>query len=320
MASIYYVLSGKIEKGKNKGLGNTKMVINYRIIINDDRLLDGLSPVVKIMTQIESSSDSEIVIDFSSTRFVSPVFALSLIIYLSKCRKKVSLKNVPGYLELIGLCNGGIKPDQMRHTEFLAILEHYASKTYIPIINFVASQNSDAKEAISSLVENMIIRQLNIRPNVANGLKYMIDETLDNITEHSESERGYIFAQAYPKKGFLDVCIADRGVTLLGSYRKLLDNEITTDSEAIKAANRGLSSKNLPDAENRGFGIKTSKQMLIKGLDGQYLMISGGSLYVKSPKMDSFFSMPNGLRWNGTIVALRIPYMSSTFNYIDYLE
>ena len=174
---------------------------------------------------------------------------------------------------------------------------------------------------LSSLIsENMIISQLNIQPNVAIGLKYMIDETLDNITEHSESDRGYIFAQAYPKKGFLDVCIADRGINLLGSYEKLSDNEIASDMEAIKAANRGLSSKNLPDAENRGFGIMTSKQMLIQGLGGQYLMISGSCLYIKSRFLDSFYAMPNGLRWNGTIVALRIPYQSDTFNYINYIE
>ena len=155
---------------------------------------------------------------------------------------------------------------------------------------------------------------------VTNGLKYMVDETLDNITEHSDSDRGYIFAQAYPTKGFLDVCIADRGINLLGSYMKLPDNEIASDMEAIKAANRGLSSKNLPDAENRGFGIKTSKQMLIQGLGGQYLMISGSSLYIKSRNLDSFYAMPRGLRWNGTIVALRIPYHSDIFNYIDYIE
>ena len=208
----------------------------------------------------------------------------------------------------------------MRQTEFMAMLERYALKTYIPIINFSAERSSDAKEAVSSIAENIIIRQLNIKSNVANGLKYMIDETLDNITEHSESDRGYIFAQAYPRKGFLDVCIADRGVTLLGSYKRLPGNEIESDSEAIKAANRGLSSKNLPEAENRGFGIKTSKQMLINGLGGQYLMMSGSSLYVKSLNIDSFYSMPNGLRWNGTIVALRIPYNVPTFNYINYIE
>lgn len=296
------------------------MIIKEYINVKDDRLIDGLTPVVRIMSQIECSEEPDVTVDFLNTHFISPVFALSLIVYLTRSGKQVSFRNVSDYLDRIGLRNGGIKPDQMRHTEFLAALEKYASKTYIPIIDFAAGRNSDAKEVVSSIVENMIIRQLSIQPNVANGLKYMIDETLDNITEHSESDRGYIFAQAYPTKGFLDVCIADRGVGLLGSYEKLRDNEIESDMEAIKAANRGLSSKNLPDAENRGFGIKTSKQMLIQGLGGQYLMISGSSLYIKSHLLDSFYAMPSGLRWKGTIVALRIPYHSDTFNYINYIE
>lgn len=296
------------------------MIIKEHINVKDDRLIDGLTPVVWIMDQMEKSVDQEVTIDFSDTRFISPVFALSLIVYLTRCGKQIAFTNVSDYLERIGLGNGGIKPDTMRQTEFLAELEKYTSKTYIPIIDFAAGRNSDAKEVVSSIVENMIIQQLNIQSNVANGLKYMIDETLDNITEHSESDRGYIFAQAYPTKGFLDVCIADRGVSLLGSYEKLPDNEILSDMEAIKAANRGLSSKNLPDAENRGFGIRTSKQMLIHGLGGQYLMISGCCLYLKSFNLDTFYSMPHGLRWNGTIVALRIPYHSASFNYIDYIE
>ena len=296
------------------------MIICDKINVRDDRLLDGLIPVVRNMAQMEASKDQDVTIDFSDTRFISPVFALSLLVYISKCGKRVSFQNLTNYLDLIGLNTGGLKPDKMRQTELLAILENYASKTYLPIIDFAVDRNSDAKEAVSSIVENMIICQLNIQSNVANGLKYMVDETLDNITEHSESDRGYIFAQAYPIKGYLDICIADRGVTLLGSYMSLLDNEIATDLEAIKAANRGLSSKNLPDAENRGFGIKTSKQMLIEGLGGQYLMMSGSCLYIKSSKYDSFYTMPNGIRWNGTIVALRIPYNSPTFNYINYIE
>lgn len=148
----------------------------------------------------------------------------------------------------------------------------------------------------------------------------MISETIDNITEHSDSDRGFICAQAYPSKGYLDICIADRGVTLLGSYQKLVDNEIESDIEAIKAANRGLSSKNLPDAENRGYGIYTSKKMLINGLGGQYMMMSGGAVYMKSRDVDGFFTLPRDLRWNGTVVALRIPYQAPQFNYINYIE
>ena len=106
----------------------------------------------------------------------------------------------------------------------------------------------------------------------------------------------------------------------MGSYLRIPGNEIVSDREGISAAYRGLSSKNLPEAENRGFGIKTSKRLLIEVLGGQYLMLSGGSLYLKNPNMESFYVMPNGLRWNGTIVAFRIPYNSSSFNYLNILS
>lgn len=291
------------------------------INVSDERLLDGLSPVVSLMARIEAlPEDEEVTIDFADTKFVTPVCLLSLIVYLARCGRRVSLRNVTDYLGTVGLNTGGIKPDQMRRTEFLATMEKYSSNSYIPIVNFAAGRNIDDKEAISSVVEGILIRQLNIQPNVATGLKYMVEETLDNITEHSESERGYIFAQAYPRKGYLDICMADNGVTLLGSYLKLTDNEIVTDLEAIKAANRGISSKNLPDAENRGYGIQTSKRMLVEGLGGQYLMISGGCLYLKTPDNDNVYSVPGGLRWDGTVVALRIPVNSSKFNYVNYIE
>lgn len=297
------------------------VVIKEHINVRDDRLLDGLTPVVRVMSQMESLPEGEeVAIDFSDTVFITPVCVLSLIVYLTRCGRKFSMRNIPEYLEIIGMSSGGIKTDQMRQTVFLAIMEKYLTKSYIPIVNFAASKNDDDKEAISSVVESVLIRQLDIQPNVAMGLKYMVEETLDNITEHSESKRGYIMAQTYPRKGYLDICIADNGVTLLGSYQKLADNEIVNDLEAIKAANRGISSKNLPDAENRGYGIQTSKRMLVEGLGGQYLMISGSCLYVKSQGRDNVYCAPDGLRWNGTIVALRIPVNSSRFNYINYIE
>lgn len=202
-------------------------VIKEYINVRDDRLLDGLTPVVRLMTRVEALSESDAVtIDFGDTVFITPVCALSMIVYLAGCGRKVSMRNIPDYLETIGI----------------------------------------------------------------------------------------------PRKGYLDICMADNGVTLLGSYKKLSDNEIIDDLEAIKAANRGISSKNLPEAENRGYGIQTSKRMLVEGLGGQYLMISGSCLYLKSPGHDNVYSVPDGLRWNGTIVALRIPVDSSQFNYVNYLE
>lgn len=296
------------------------MVVDDYINVSDDRLMNGLIPVVRIMQRASLSGEDSLQIDFSHTRFISPVFALSLIVYLSKSGKNYSFANLNEYLNMIKLGNGGIRPDRMRKSEFVAAMEGYAHRTYIPIVNFPAKSESDEKDIISSVVESIIIRQLSIPSNVAIGLKYMIEETLDNITEHSDSDRGFIFSQAYPNKGYLDLCIADRGVSLLGSYQRISGNEITSDLEAIKAANRGFSSKNLPEAENRGYGIYTSKKMLIDGLGGQYFLLSGSCFYLKTPGFDSFYSLPDGLRWDGTIVAFRMPYKEHNFSYINYIE
>lgn len=43
----------------------------------------------------------------------------------------------------------------------------------------------------------------------------------------------------------------DEGITLYGSFI-LAGIEVSDDIEAMQAANKGVSSKNLPDAENRG--------------------------------------------------------------------
>ena len=66
--------------------------------------------------------------------------------------------------------------------------------------------------------------------------------------------------------------------------------------------------------------LPSVKKMLIEGLKGQYMMISGDSMYMKNRDFDSYYSMPDDIRWDGTIVAFRIPYKSSQFNYINFIE
>ena len=101
-------------------------IIKEHINVRDNWLLDGLSPVISIMSRVEALQEGEeAAIDFSDTVFITPLCALSLIVYLAGCGRKVMLRNVPDYLETIGIVSGGIKPEQMRHTEFLATMEKY---------------------------------------------------------------------------------------------------------------------------------------------------------------------------------------------------
>lgn len=230
------------------------------------------------------------------------------------------MTNLSAYLKTI-MFDDVLMPDAMSKEDFESVLGWYEKKTFIPIVSFPASEQlAKNKDAILSAVEEILCRQVNIPGNIVSGLKYMLGEMVDNITEHSDSERGFIFAQAYPGKRFLDICIADEGITLRGSYLKA-GIEIEDDLEAMKAANKCISSKNLPDAENRGYGIKTTKNMLSSGLGGQYMIMSGNAIGLKSQTIDGIIQLPRGIRWNGTVIALRIPYQEkNSFKVCDYLE
>lgn len=299
------------------------MKIDVKISIPDDGFLFGLQEVLKIIECINQCDENEVTIVFHEKTFVTPIFILPLLVYEKGCNKKLIYDNKNSYLNTICFSNGGLKSDSFDSPmRFSEKMKSYSKKTFIPIINFSTDNEfTTERNMILTAIENMIASRLNLRHNITYGLKYIVEECVDNIIEHSESERGYIFGQFYPKKKFLDICIADNGITLLGSYRKMPSNVYTDDLSAMQAANRGISTKNLSAAENRGFGIVTSKKMLIDGLNGYYVMLSGSALHLKNRKVDKYLLLPAHIKWQGTIIAIRIPYVdNNNFRYIDFVE
>lgn len=297
------------------------MKITTAIKIRDNLLLDGLKEVLKIIDSINQSEDEEDTICFQNSCFVTPIFILPLLVYTEHCKKIISYENLSSYMNTIYFKEGGFQPELLNSDGFDLFLKKFAYKTYLPIINFSANlKDTIERNAILSAVVSMLVKQLRLSSNVISGLQYIIEESVDNIIEHSKSDRGYILCQSYPTKKYLDICIADSGISLLGSYEAAGFDEITNHIEAMQASNKGFSTKNLPDAENRGYGIRTSKNMLVKGLSGNYVMISGNAIHLQSDKDDKYLLLPQRIAWQGTIIALRIPYENVNFNYINYLE
>lgn len=121
----------------------------------------------------------------------------------------------------------------------------------------------------------MLKIQLGFTEKERTPLTYLIDELTNNINDHSFAEYGSIFAQFYPSKKYLDVCICDLGIGILKSY--LNNGEyLNSHAEAIKLAISGVSTKDRPEA--RGFGISTSLEMLVNGLNGRFFLWSGDAL------------------------------------------
>lgn len=282
--------------------------------------LNGLEEAVKIIAQIEQSSDDEISLCFGESIFVTPLFMSAVLIKLLSVDKKVLL-TTNNYLSTVHFDSYGLQLDSPEATS--DCFKAFEKKTYLPILRFTTEGRGVQRGShIGSSVAEFLKRRASLPTEIHTALTYLISETIDNILEHACSKCGYISCQAYPRLGYIDLSIFDSGISLIGSFRESgRMDETNSDTEAMEAIiNDQVSTKNLPGAENRGFGIRTSRKMLVNGLGGEYLIYSGCALFVSNPKGERIMGLPSSIGVRGTLVAMRIPISKKGFSPVDYYQ
>ena len=89
----------------------------------------------------------------------------------------------------------------------------------------------------------------------------------------------------------------------------------------MRISNEGYSTKDRPGAENRGYGISKSREMIVNGLGGAFFMLSGTAFYRHDENGIVPANIPEEYRWNGTIILVKIPltapYGFSFYNYVE---
>jgi anti-sigma regulatory factor (Ser/Thr protein kinase) len=195
----------------------------------------------------------------------------------------------------------------------------FSSKTYLPACKIPASaKHTGIREQLLTAFENILIQQAHLKGQIITAVKYLISEAMDNIVEHSEAKNGWIMVQSYPQKGYIDICITDTGTGILGSYQKTGNTEITSHTKALQFAINGKSTKQI--TETRGYGIDTSRRMLVEGLKGKYVLFSGNALYIYTNELEQITPLKTS-RWQGTLLALQVPAKTTAdFNYTTFLE
>jgi hypothetical protein len=291
-----------------------------------------INELVRVWTFIEQNRNEKIIIDLSDCRFSNPFFLLGIYLLYRHCKhaeidielnSECSNDRFAAYLNLTYF-RGGFQPDNYSPGEYNNIFDSYIDKTYLPLTNFPAGASNidaDIRDRMLELMRQRIGQHLNLSTQLFSAVTYLIDEAVNNIKDHARTERGYLFTQFYPRKEILDVCIADTGVTILGSYEATGRNDIISHEQAIQSALAGDSTKDDP---NRGFGIRTSRRMLVNGLGGRYFLMSGNTfIYSRSGFAEEINVLPPipALSWPGTYIAMRIPVQQNVnFKIIDYLE
>lgn len=263
------------------------------------------------------SKDIE-VFDFSNMKFTPPLLSIFYSSTISESHPETGCRGLNSYLQTIQFPNG---LSYSSEEELVSELNRFNSKTYLPIIKFSTDStgnNPIIREKILSHILRSIRAIANLPTNYYSALSYLISELTDNICEHAAHPFGYLAFQYYRENGYIDICLADRGIGLLGSYQNYNGerdfSRITNHLEAVDAAIKGSSTKKI--AEERGFGIATSRRILVEGLGGSFVYLSGNGLLINE-ELTNF-----GTNFNGSIVLFRIPVRTfkEEFDWSDYVE
>ncbi len=294
--------------------------INIPSFRRDTRIGSVFNTLFHIINDTENAKSDIVEWDFNERSYFHPFYLAPLAIYKHKSDKIINCTHCS---ELVGNYFRTInfeKPLLIKaDSDIEKILYPYRTKTYTPICAFLASDETVADE-LQSVLQNIIENQTEYDDNVRMPLAYLLSEIVCNINQHSCSQYGYIYAQYLKAEGSIDIVIADDGITVYGSYirnGKYLDEIGDSEALALSKANDGYSTKDLPQ---RGFGLRTSREMLVKGMGGDFFMLSGSAFYRLSNEKKDVVELPKTLRWDGTIVLMRIPVkLPKDFNFYNFI-
>ena len=308
-----------------------KLQIMQRVIVPnvcaDEFKGENFNCLVQVIEQTRLSTSGDTVVwDFRDVTTLHPFFLAPLAIFRQQSGQDIRCENIS--LQMQSFLNG-IHFDRMLHFENATreaaeqVMAQYADRNYIPLCSF--SMTDGNKDAFCSIARNIIVRQTHVGSAINTPVSYFLSELIDNIYEHSGSPDGYLFSQYLERDQSINLCIADNGVTIPGNYQRtgLYLEEIDGDpAEALRLANEGRSTKNRPETENRGYGISTSKRMLVEGLNGSFFMLSGSAFHrYENHSLNYYADISRFFHWDGTLILLRIPVNAPDgFNYINYLE
>lgn len=214
--------------------------------------------------------------------------------------------------------NAEIASGDMPLSAFNVLLSQGHGNDGLPVISFPAmGERTDIRNAITSAIEDFVVSEAGLMSNIATAFRYVTDEIIDNITEHADTDLGYL--NALWDGMALTVCIADGGKTIYGSYLDKQFDGIASDQAALHAAVLGISTKNRPGAENRGFGISTSVEMIISGLDSAMVIMSGRGLLIRTKDRNDYTELPEPIYMPGTLVSFTLPVQKEGFTIYDYI-
>ena len=252
---------------------------------SDDDPLKQIEACIKIMKCIGESPGVSVELDMSGISWVVPCSA-------------ILLSNVMDRLSKKGIFFSYRNPTENKVIKYLTSIGFPFGKqgigsTYCPVHHFSTDIDKEMNQVLEIVDNNF--------PQTSTGaIKYILSELADNVSEHSKFTHATIMAQFFDRKGFIDIGIVDNGISIPRLFE--INNIVfESDANAIELAISGTSTK----GQDRGFGLPTTKNIVEKGLEGEFYILSrNGGIYIKKGSQSKLFKVESNSVF-GTFVYIR---------------
>lgn len=148
---------------------------------------------------------------------------------------------------------------------------------------------------------------------------YSISELILNVIQHSDSS-GYVGAQFFPQKNWVEIAIADVGVGIRGSFARKgspLADKLTDDCSAIDLALKpGITCTThhpYGESPNAGVGLTLMREVALAS-GGRFSLVSGDGIHESGQTIPKLI----GKEFCGTFVNL-VVYKNRITNFSDQL-
>lgn len=241
---------------------------------------------------LDSSLD---ILDLSNINFVSPTILLPSLNFARQNSMKIKVHpNTSDYIKrVLGIINGPKTTLKFRE---------------------LPKKRSDNNRVVKDMV-NLLDHDY----GGSRTLWHVLNEMVNNVIDHSQSENGYTYSQKYPIGGAIDMSFFDNGISIPGSYEEA-DISFKNDCDAIDNAINGISTKEKDEDDPRGYGMNTTAQLITKGNNGDMLVVSRGGLCYINQLGKKYNRLVKDKFMQGTLVSIRIKrnQVQNFDSYMDY--
>lgn len=170
------------------------------------------------------------------------------------------------------------KNDYVRHTRFwnpIPIEDCIASEKYYPFDKvWTFSTSNGVNDLVSSFVLELRKSDI-IEDGVIDSVEWCLNEVMDNVLQHSGSDKGYVMAQIHKQSKIFAFCVFDSGI---GFYNSLKDTQHHPE-KAVDAITMALQERITRDEKiGQGNGL-WGLSSIVTNSNGQMEISSGGAKY-----------------------------------------